>query len=173
MKKMIVIISAGAFCFFASCGGKGGGGMSAAAKKNLDAAHIVSNAFETGDTSKVNDAVAADFVDHSEKGDMPRDSLKAMITMMKAAHKPDDKMTVENEFANDDYALLQIHFTGTSDGGMGMPAGPYDFRAIEMIKCKDGKAVEHWSYMQPSDMMKMMPPPPMNNKMDTTKMKTK
>ena len=48
---------------------------------------------------------------------------------------------------------------------MGMKAGErYDISALEVSKFKDGKVVEHWSFMQPSDMMKMMsamqPPSP-------------
>jgi predicted SnoaL-like aldol condensation-catalyzing enzyme len=56
---------------------------------------------------------------------------------------------------------------------MGMPKGPYDMTAIEVSKFKDGKAVEHWSFMNMQEMMKMMPQQPnmnMNNK-DTAKMR--
>ncbi|HVT85125.1 MAG TPA: hypothetical protein VHD35_07965 [Chitinophagaceae bacterium] len=43
---------------------------------------------------------------------------------------------------------------------MGMPAGTkYDMTAIEVTKMKDGKATEHWEFMQPSEMMKMMAQP--------------
>jgi predicted SnoaL-like aldol condensation-catalyzing enzyme len=28
--------------------------------------------------------------------------------------------------------------------------------AIEVVRFKDGKAVEHWSFMEPREMMKMM-----------------
>jgi hypothetical protein len=51
---------------------------------------------------------------------------------------------------------------------MGMPAGTnVDMSPIEVSKFKDGKATEHWTFMQPAEMMKMMPA--MGNKMDTTK----
>lgn len=43
------------------------------AEKNLAASHIVNAAFQTGDISKIDDAIAADFVDHSDRGDMNRD----------------------------------------------------------------------------------------------------
>ena len=44
---------------------------------------------------------------------------------------------------------------------MGVPPGSkYDMNAMEVSKFKDGKAVEHWTFMQPREMMKMMPPPP-------------
>ena len=127
------------------------------AEKNLASFHIVSDAFKSGDISKVDSAVASDFVDHTDQGDKGRDSLKAMIVM---AHKqmPDMKTDVVKELADDEYVFGLLRYTGTSNGQMGMPAGPYDFRALEVVKFKDGKAVEHWSYMEPREMMKMMPP---------------
>jgi predicted SnoaL-like aldol condensation-catalyzing enzyme len=40
---------------------------------------------------------------------------------------------------------------------MGYKVGEkYDMRAIELAKFKDGKIVEHWTFMEPSEMMKMM-----------------
>jgi hypothetical protein len=39
--------------------------------------------------------------------------------------------------------------------------------SIELVKFKDGKAIEHWSFMETRDMMKMMAPPPAA--MDTAK----
>ncbi|MEP7373963.1 MAG: ester cyclase [Chitinophagaceae bacterium] len=129
------------------------------AEKNLAASRIVDDAFMTGDTSKINDAVASDFVDHTEMGEKNRDSLKAMILMTRKEF-PDMKMEVVKELADDEYVFSIVRMTGTSNGQMGMPKGPYDMKSIEVVKFKDGKGVEHWSYMQPADMMKMMPQPP-------------
>ena len=175
MKKLIT--AATAICFLIACNNdkkeETSGGMSDKAKKNLEASHIVSDAFMSGDPSKIDSAVAPDFVDHTDRGDMGRDSLKAMISMMKKSF-PDMKMKLMNELANDDYVFSEMEFTGTSDGSMGMPKGPYDMHVIEAVRCKDGKAVEHWEYMRNDDMMKMMqammPPPPAK---DSTKAKRK
>jgi predicted SnoaL-like aldol condensation-catalyzing enzyme len=123
-------------------------------QKNLDASHVVDKAFETGDVSGIDSAVANDFVDHTDRGDMNRDSLKAMIKMVHATNK-DMKMETIKELADDEYVFSLMHFTGTSDGTM-MPKGPYDMQAIEVVKYKDGKAVEHWEYMEAGEMMKMM-----------------
>ena len=133
------------------------------AEKNLAASRIVDDAFMTGDTSKINDAVASDFVDHTDMGEKNRDSLKAMVLM---THRefPDMKMEVLKELADDEYVFSLIRMTGTSNGQMGMPKGPFDMKSIEVVKFKDGKGVEHWSYMQPADMMKMMPQPPAKSK---------
>jgi len=167
MKKLLSVSLAGLLCFCLSCNDKkekeDSGGMSDKAKKNLESSHIVSDAFMSGDPSKIDSAVASDFVDHTDMGDKGRDSLKAMITNMKKT-MGDMKMTLIKEVADDDYVFSEMEFTGTSNGEMGMPKGPYDLHGIEVVKCKDGKAIEHWEYMRNDDVMKMMkmmmPPPP-------------
>ena len=128
------------------------------AEKNLASQRIVTDAFKSGDVSKIDSAVANDFVGHSEHGDMGRDSLKAMISAMKTQF-PDLKMDIIKEVGDDEYVFTLMRMSGTSNGQMGMPAGPYDFHSLEVSKFKDGKAVEHWSYMQPKEMMAMMAPP--------------
>jgi predicted SnoaL-like aldol condensation-catalyzing enzyme len=127
---------------------------------------VVNKAFETGDASGVDSVVASDFIDHTDHGDVKgRDSLKAMINMVHTNFK-DMKMELVREMANDDYVYSQMRFTGTGDGKM-MPPGPYDMHVIEVVKFRDGKAVEHWEYMDMQDMRNMMPHP------DTMKMKKK
>lgn len=166
------MVSAGAICFFTSCGDtKESGGMSDNAKKNLEASQTVSKAFQTGDISGIDAVIASDFVDHTDKGDMGRDSLKAMITMM---HRTQTNMKMETikELADEDYVFSWMRYTGTGDGSLGMPKGPYDMTAIEVVKFKDGKAIEHWGFMEPREMMKMMggtKDPAMNNKMEPRK----
>ena len=126
------------------------------AMKNLDASHVVSKAFETGDPSMIDSVVASDFVDHTaEHGDVGRDSLKSAISSMHKLYS-DMKMDIIKEVADDDYVFSLMHFTGTNNGDMGMPKGPYDMKALEVVRFKDGKAVEHWEYMEPREMMKMM-----------------
>ena len=77
---------------------------------------------------------------------MGRDSLKAMITLMHAKIK-DQKMETIKDLADDEYVFSWIRYTGTSDGSLGMPAGPYDMTAMEVVKFKEGKAIEHWAFM--------------------------
>lgn len=173
MKKSLLAISSCLFLFCMSCNNKasddkmGAGKMSDQAEKNIAASHVVSDAFQTGDISKIDSVVASDFVDHTERGDMGRDSLKAMIKVMHATNK-DMKMEIIKDLADDEYVFSWMRFTGTSDGSMGMPAGPYDMRSIEVVRFKDGKAVEHWGFMEPREMMKWMQQMPA---MDTTKKK--
>jgi len=130
------------------------GGLSATAQKNLDAFHVVSKAFDTGDISQIDSVVASDFRDHRPYGDViGPDSLKAMITMMKNSGTM--KSEIKKELADDEYVMAWMRWTGTSNVAMeGMPAGPIDMNGVEVVRFKDGKAVEHWAFMPP--------PPPMN-----------
>ncbi len=164
MKKILSLFAAGVLCSCLSCNNPktsdekmvGETKDSSMAQKNLSASHVVIKAFETGDVSGIDDVIASDFVDHTERGDMGRDSLKAMITAMHATNQ-DMKAEVIKELADDEYAMSWMRFKGTSDGSMGMPKGPYDMTSIEVVRFKDGKAVEHWGFMEPREMMKMMP----------------
>jgi hypothetical protein len=137
--------------------------ISPMAQKNLDAMHVVNKAFETGDVSGIDSILAPNFVDHTDKGDMNGDSLKAMIKMSHAADK-NMKMQTVKELADDEYAFALMHYSGTGDGKM-MPAGPYDMHSLEVVKFSKGKALEHWAYMEVSEMSKMMANMPAMDKM--------
>ena len=157
MKKILFVLSASISCLLFACNEKASdnGGMSDTTRKNLNAFHAVSDAFQTGDISHVDSVVASDFVDHTPKGDRNRDSLKSMILMMKNAGTM--KTEIKKEFADDEYVMAWMHWTGTSNGTMpDMPAGPIDMNGVEVVRFKDGKAVEHWAFMDARDMMKMM-----------------
>jgi predicted SnoaL-like aldol condensation-catalyzing enzyme len=153
--------------------------MSTQAQKNLDADHVISKAFETGDASGLDSVIADGFVDHTDRGDKTgRDSVKAMVKQIHD-HFKDMKMEMKKEMADDDYVFSWMQFGGNSDGTM-MPAGPFDMQAIEVTKYSNGKAVEHWEFGNMQDVAKMMQQ--MNNmgdkmktmnKGDSSKMKTK
>jgi predicted SnoaL-like aldol condensation-catalyzing enzyme len=136
------------------------GNLTESEQAKLDAFNTVSNAFETGDVSKIDNVVAEDFLDHTDRGDVRgRDSLKAVITLMYEKMK-DSKTEVVNQAVSGDYVYAWMRYSGNSDGSMGMPAGPYDMNAIEVVKFNsENKATEHWAFMEIQDMMKMMPPP--------------
>ena len=178
MKRIIFTVFTAVVCMCTSCntGTKETSGTKddSQQQKNIAAAGVVVNAFKTGDINSIDSVVSDDLVDHTERGDVKgKDSLKAMII---TAHKNAKDMSGEllNSAASGDYVYQNMRYKGTSDGSMGMPKGPYDFIAIELVKFMDGKIVEHWNFMQAADMMKMMPQQPgMNNmgKHDSTGMK--
>lgn len=138
--------------------------MSDRAKKNLEAANAVDKMFESGDWSKAGDYIAADGVDHAGmKGDVVGlDNIKANFNEMGKMMGNFKNVTVK-EFADDDYVFQWMKETSTMKvDGMGMKAGQTTtMDAIEVSKFnKDGKASEHWSFINMSDMMKMMPSAP-------------
>jgi predicted ester cyclase len=137
------------------------------AAHNRDNSHIIYKAIETGDVSHLDSIIDKDFVDHAgEKGDVKGiDSLKKMFAEMH--HEINDLNIKEIANATDgDYNIALIEMTGTTAKPMmGMSAGTkLDMKSVEVVKVKNGKAIEHWGYMDPKDMMKMMGG--MNNKMD-------
>ena len=149
MKKLLLAMPVALCICCTSCSDKGGGGMSDAAKKNLDAMHGVQKCFETKDFSKVGDYIAADAVDHASmsghdvKG---LDSIKAEMVRM-GGMSEGDKTEIIKELADDEWVMSFCRYTGTSktDEG-GMKAGAkFDLKGVEVVKFKDGKAIEHWS----------------------------
>lgn len=174
MKKLLFftpLALLGIFCI--SCSDNSGG-MSATAKKNLETNHAIQKMFETKDFSKLGDYVAEDGIDHAgETGDIKGlANIKAEMQKMSAMSE-NDKTEIIKELADDEYVMSWCRYTSTAKvAWMGFkPGDKIDMNAIEVSKYKDGKAVEHWSFAQPVEMMKMMgtPPPAMPMAADTTK----
>jgi ketosteroid isomerase-like protein len=177
MKKTFFVISASLFCFCISCNTKSESTGTTQGEKNIATVHAVNDAIESGDVSTLDQYIAADAVDHAgEHGDIKGlDSIKANLAYMHNSYK-DMKLDELQDAASGDYVFSLTRFTGTSTReSMGAPGGTsFDMNSVQVIKFdKNGKAVEHWEYMQMSDMMKMMPQSGMDHmmdkKMDSTK----
>ena len=176
MKKLQIILITGFLFFIVSCNSKkDAGGMSATTKKNVEAMHGITKCFDTKDLSKLGDFIAEDAIDHSgENGD-----IKGLANMKTEYAKMLDgfegsKTEIIKELADDEYVMTWQRYSGTlKTDQMGMKAGEkYVTTAVEVAKFKDGKAIEHWTMMEPAEMMKMMgtpPPPPMEDKMGPAK----
>jgi predicted SnoaL-like aldol condensation-catalyzing enzyme len=68
-------------------------------------------------------------------------------------------MEVISEAISGDYLFTLVRLTGTTTAspGMGMPPNKkMDSKSVDVVKLKDGKAVEHWEFVDPKDMMAMM-----------------
>ncbi|TAL50905.1 MAG: hypothetical protein EPN92_01195 [Chitinophagaceae bacterium] len=174
MKKLLFSTTIAFLCFCISCNNEKKGGLSVQAQKNLDAQHGVSKCFDTKDFSKLGDYIAEDAVDHAgETGDVKGlANMKTEFEQMTAGID-NAKSEVIKELADDDYVMSWMHFTGTlKTDMMGMKAGDkYNMKAIEVAKFKDGKAVEHWTFMEPAEMMKMSGSPQTTMPMKDTTMK--
>lgn len=128
-------------------------------KRNLEVSHIVSQAFQTGDVSKLDSVVSTDFVDHTDRGDMKGiDSLKASVNWIRENLK-DMRAEVRREWADTEYVSSWMRYTGNNPTAMpGFPVGPYEWNTIELSKYRDGKLIEHWGFMDAQTVMKMMQP---------------
>jgi predicted ester cyclase len=171
MKKFLFIISAGLLCCCFSCKDEKSGetGGNSAAQKNLDVAHAINKAIETGDVSKLGDYIAVDGVDHSgEKGEVKGlDSIKAELAGIHNMYS-DVKIETIKEVADSEYVFEWWTFSATcTKAQMGMPAGSkINNGSLNITKFKDGKATDHWQLLQNADIMKMMAP---QMGMDSTK----
>lgn len=137
--------------------------MSATAKKNMEVNDAITKAFEAGDFSKMGDYIAADAIDHAgEKGDVK--GLDNIVADMKRYHEmaPDMKATMTKSLADDEYVFTWSNMSGTMDGK------PVNMSSVDIAKFKDGKAIEHWVFMDPKDMAKMMESMPQTGKDSTS-----
>ena len=175
MKQIFFLAVAGLLGFCTSCSDAPlapADDNKAMEQKNLAASDVVMKAFQTGDPTGLDSVIADDFVDHGERGDTKGvDTLKSMVKFVHTTF-PDMKFEKVRDVVDSDYVYSWISSSGTGDGTMGLPKGPYKMSTIEISRFIDGKAVEHWTFMDMRDMVKMMPQPAMSDmKMDTARMK--
>jgi predicted SnoaL-like aldol condensation-catalyzing enzyme len=171
MKQLFLISSCVILCFLMSCKDSTTTNNNSVQETNKANSMKVHKAIETGDVSGLDSIIDKDFVDHSgPNGDVKGlDSLKAFFTMLHS-HVPDIKITAIANATDGDYNFDYNRMTGTTNSEfMGMPANyKFDMTGVDVVKVRDGKAVEHWSYADPNEMMKMMG----EMKKDSTMMKS-
>ena len=171
MKKLLIAAMAGLCCFIISCNNSGTSATTASenstdsnAAKYKQINREILNGIETGDSSKFS-GIADDAVDHmgptgqAVKGG---DNIRKMLLGMHS-HVKDLKFDIKDEAVNGDNLYTWATMTGTTlDSSMGVPSNTkINWTSVDVLKFKDGKAYEHWGYVDPKDMM----PPPMDNKM--------
>jgi steroid delta-isomerase-like uncharacterized protein len=141
-------------------------GAEAQEQKNAEASRMfVEEVFNKGNMAYIDQYVAPDFVDHTPSPEQEPGTagLKKMFTEWHAA-MPDMKASVINVITQGDLVAMQVSMSGTQTGPMmGMPATgkKMDITGVDILRMKDGKAVEHWGYSEEAKMMMqlgMMPP---------------
>jgi len=159
MKKLFFILTVVILNSLIACNS----GMSATAKKNKEVNEAITKAYESGDFSKMGDYIAADAVDHASENGVDIKGLDNIVAEMKKYHDqmPDMKSETFRTMADDEYVMTWSKASGTAKtDGMGVKAGQtISMTSVDVAKFKDGKAVEHWIFMDPKDMMGMMPAP--------------
>lgn len=180
MKKLLIAATAGLCCLFVSCNNSGTSGTASTentadsnAAKYKQINRDVLKGIETGDSSKF-DGIADDAIDH--EGPMGQEvkgggNIKKMLMDMHN-HAKDLKFDIKEEAVNGDHLFTWATMSGTAtDSSMGVPANTkFNWTSVDVLKFKDGKAYEHWGYVDPKD---MMPPPKDNKPMKDSTMKSK
>jgi hypothetical protein len=137
--------------------------VDSAGLKNLAVANAINRAIEAGDVSNLGDYIAADAVDHSgQHGDVVGiDSIKAGLAPVHKLAANDLKFEVVKELADSEYVFQWERMTGTAaNTDMGVAVGSkFNVATMGVTRFKNGKATEHWEFLQPADMMKMMAAP--------------
>src|SRR5437588_1137083 len=168
MKKLLLAATAGFYCFLISCNAKTDN-TTADSSTNSEAEQArqlnrdVIKGIETGDSSKLS-FISSDAVDHNggpNGREIKGDSIRYYLADMHN-HFSDLKFDIISDAvdSNGKYIYTWSRMTGTAkDASMGMPAGAkFDMKSVDVTRFKNGKIVEHWAYMDPTDMMKMMMP---------------
>jgi ketosteroid isomerase-like protein len=142
-------------------------------ERNRHNFNSVYRAIETGDMSNVDSFIAEDIVEHNPPVGMEmrgRDSIKRMLADMRN-HFTNLKFENIATATDGDYAFALVRMTGTpTDGAMGFPPNvPVNYLSIDVVKTNSqGQATDHWVYLDPRDMMKMMGgAPPMQPSIQT------
>lgn len=178
MRKILLPVFAGLFVSLVACNTGttvAGISYSSQAQKNLDVSHQIDSAFTNGNTAVIDSLFAPDFVDHGDRGDIKgTDSLKSMVNYMHA-NFTDMKSERIREWADNDYAVNWMRYTGNSKvASPGMPAGPFEFKEMEVSRFVNGKVVEHWTFIDAQTMAQIMKNMGMNmnmNNMDSASMR--
>ncbi|MEO6906034.1 MAG: ester cyclase [Ginsengibacter sp.] len=118
----------------------------------------INHAIETGDMSNLDQIIDANIVDHTMHGDVTGiDAVKKMFMQM---HDHISNLSIQSiaNATDGDYHFSLSRFTGTTNSEfMGMPANtPIDETNVDVVRTKNGKAVEHWEYIGPKEAMEMM-----------------
>ena len=160
MKRLLFAISTVLMYFFISC--RNGSGGNSQSEKDLANNHAIYKAIETGDISRIKDFIAKDAVDHGGPEGQEIKGGDNILAMIGSMHNrfTDFNIDIIADAASGDYLFTLSRLTGTTTAnpGMGMPPNKkIDSKSVDVVKVKDGKAIEHWSFMDPKEMMAMMP----------------
>jgi len=110
---------------------------------------LMDEALVKGNVAAIDEILAEGFVEHQQfPPDVPQgaDGLKWFVENFKPAF-PDLTITIEQIVASGDLVAVRSVWKATHQGewmGMGPTGNPVEFEAFDMIRFKDGKAVEHW-----------------------------
>lgn len=158
--KTLAPIAFALVVLFTACQQKKGEEITPEAQKNLDAMRGVIECFNARDFSKLGNYVAEDCFDHYGAGLQGLEAMKVEYESW-LAYTKSSKIVPHLEMANDEYVIMWIHFEETITQDIGdMKAGQkYDKTDKEVGRFENGKLVEHWTFIEPSEMEKVIQVP--------------
>jgi predicted SnoaL-like aldol condensation-catalyzing enzyme len=160
MKKFFCLTAIGVLLLVTSCTDSSKPATDTAAsqnKENLAKNRRVYKAIETGDAATLDSLISSDAVDHqTPTGQLMegRDSVKNMLKDMHN-HMKDANFDIIADAANGDYIFTLVNVKATmADSSWGMkPGDKMDEKGVDVVRIKDGKMVEHWGFVDYSQMM--------------------
>jgi len=163
MKYLILVFSL--MLFFTACKKDGGplgtaSGTDSTEEANKARFRAAYDIFSNGNLDALDTLVDANFTEHTPwPGQEPGlAGLKKGFTEFRAAF-PDMKMTLNHVWADGDVVIGHFTQTGTMTGTLGgMPASnkAMNISGVDIVRIKDGKAVEHWGYSEENKMAQQM-----------------
>ncbi|MDR7543239.1 MAG: ester cyclase [Armatimonadota bacterium] len=130
-------------------------------QNNALARHIVEEVFNRGNTARVDELLAPDFVEREAlPPGMPRsrEGVKLLVAALRGAF-PDFKATIDDIVAEGDNVVIRQTWTGTQRGEfMGVPptGKRVSFGVSDILRIAGGKCVEHWGQMDGMGMMQQL-----------------
>lgn len=130
------------------------------ASLNTQRSLSVYRGIESGDLSVMDEFVSPDIIDHAGTGDIKGlANVKKMLADIRN-HFTNLKFTLVSDGISADgmYHFALVRMTGTTkEASMGMPANtPFDRIGVDVVRLQNDKVVEHWSFDDSRDVMKMM-----------------
>lgn len=157
MNSLRYLIIGAAVLLFAGCSEKKETNVSAVIQKNINAMRGIVDCFDKRDFTKLGDYVAEDCFDHYGDGLKGLAAMKAEYEKW-VTYSENTRIKIITEMATEEYAIVWIRFEEKMKQDVGdMHTGEvYEKTDIEVARLKDGKVVEHWTFIEPSEMNKIM-----------------
>ncbi|MBI0582784.1 MAG: ester cyclase [Methanomassiliicoccus sp.] len=119
-------------------------------ERNKEIVRRVYDGWNRGSIDEFKDALAADFKEHTRKGDIRDRAACIAETERFLKNMPDARFDVQEMIAEGDRVVVVQRFTGTMDREVrGMePAGQkVDMREVDIYRIEGGKIAELWVFL--------------------------
>lgn len=138
MRRLRFAASIGAFATVALMTSIAQAQPSAQEAANMRVFREVVQMWESGDTAKLNDVVAPDYIGHPAAGDRDLAGLRARIAAFREQFRG-AKFAIKDQVASGDKVATRLTATATSKSGK-----PVRLYGMNISRFRDGRIVEEW-----------------------------